>query len=150
MPSCLIEDLACTLDGLEVPLDQGALDGSGEVMTLLDALTLVPDPRRRQGCRYSFAGLLSTAAVAVMCGARSLAGIVRWACGATPALLSVLGLADGAYGRVPAATTFGRTLAKVNGNALDDVVTGGVKSLAADGKTVCGAIDAEGKQLHGP
>lgn len=108
MPSCLIEDLARTLDDIEVPLDQDSLAGSAEVMTLLDALTLVPDPRRRQGCRYPFTGLLSTAATAVMCGARSLAAIVRWANGATPALLSALGLTGGAAGRVPAATTFGR------------------------------------------
>ncbi|WP_155059883.1 ISAs1 family transposase, partial [Streptomyces blattellae] len=164
MPSCLIEDLACTLDALEVPLDQDTLGRSAEVMTLLDALTLVPDPRRRQGCRYPFTGLLSVAAVAVLCGARSLAAIVRWAHGVTPALLSDLGLADGAEGRVPAATTFGRTLTRIDGDALDDAVTAftealaadplddvvssGVKSLAADGKTVCGAIDAEGKQLH--
>ncbi|MET7765946.1 transposase family protein [Streptomyces sp. NPDC005393] len=71
MPSCLIEELARTLDALEVPLDQDTLAGSAEVTTLLDALTLVPDPRRRQGCRYSFTGLLSVTAAAVMCGARS-------------------------------------------------------------------------------
>ncbi|WP_328674363.1 hypothetical protein OG905_20420 [Streptomyces sp. NBC_00322] len=53
MPSCLIEDLARTLDVIEVPLDQEAFAGSAEVTTLLDALTLVPDPRRRQGCRYA-------------------------------------------------------------------------------------------------
>lgn len=91
MPSCLVEDPACTLDALEVPLDQDTLAESTEVMTRLDALTLVPDPRRRQGCRYLFTGLLSVTAVAVMCGARSLAAIVRWAHGATPALLSTLG-----------------------------------------------------------
>ncbi|MFK8906549.1 transposase family protein [Streptomyces sp. YS-3] len=72
-------------------------------MTLLDALTLVPDPRRRQVCRYPLTGLLSAAATAVMCGARQLAATVRWERGAPPALL---------------------------------------------GKIVCGAIEAEGKQLH--
>lgn len=164
MPSCLIEDLARTLDVIEVPLDQKAFAGSAEVTTLLDALTLVPDPRRRQGCRYAFTGLLSVTAVAVMCGARSLAGIVRWARGAAPTLLCALGLPDAADGRVPATTTLGRALAKTDGDALDDaltaftealaadplddVVNSGVKSLATDGKTVCGAIDAEGKQLH--
>jgi hypothetical protein len=151
MPSCLIEGLARTLDALEVSLDQDTLAGSAEVTTLLDALTLVPGPRRRQGCRYSFTGLLSVTATAVMCGACSLAAIVRWASGATPALLSALGLADGAAGRVPAATTFGRTLTRIDGDALDDaltafterlaadplddVVDSGVKSPAADGKT---------------
>ena len=74
MPSCLIKDLARALDALEVPLDQDTLAGSAEVTTLLDALTLVPDPRRRQGCRYSFTGLLSVTATAVICGAGSLAG----------------------------------------------------------------------------
>ncbi|MGA5135384.1 ISAs1 family transposase [Streptomyces olivoreticuli] len=164
MPSCLIEGLARTLDVIEVPLDQEAFAGSAEVTTLLDALTLVPDPRRRQGCRYAFTGLLSVTAVAVMCGARSLAGIVRWAHGAAPTLLCALGLPDAADGRVPATTTLGRALAKTDGDALDDALTGftealaadplddvvdsGVKSPATDGKTVCGAIDAEGKQLH--
>lgn len=65
---------------------------------------------------------------------------------------------------MPAATTFSRTLTRIDGDALDDALTAfterlaadplddivdsGVKSLAANGKTVRGAIDADGKQLH--
>jgi predicted transposase YbfD/YdcC len=164
MPSCLIEDVARTLDDLELSRDQTFLDGSREVMTLMDALTLVDDPRRRQGRRYPFTGLLAVAIVAVLGGARSLAAIVRWAKGADAHLLDALGLPHGTDGRVPAATTWGRTLAKTDGDQLDDaltlftetlardpledVVDTGPRSLAADGKTVCGALDADGKQLH--
>jgi predicted transposase YbfD/YdcC len=164
MPSCLIEDLSCVLDDIEVPLDQDTLAGSQEVVALVDVLTLVPDPRRRQGCRYPFTGLLAVAVVAVLCGARSLAGISRWARGANVGLLEVLGLPQGVDGLVPATTTWGRALAKTDGDALDDaltlftealaadpldeVVDRGVQSLAADGKMVCGAVDADGKQLH--
>lgn len=92
MPSCLIEDLSRTLADIAAPLDQDTLAGSQEVMTLVDALTLVPDPRRRQGCRYPFTGLLAVAVVAVLCGARSLAGISRWARGSNAPLLGALGL----------------------------------------------------------
>lgn len=164
MPSCLIEDLSRTLDDIEVPLDQDTLAGSQAVISLVDALTLVPDPRRRQGCRYPFTGLLAVAVVSVLCGARSLAGISQWARGSNAPLLEALGLPHGVDSLVPATTTWGRALAKTDGDALDDaltlltealatdpldeVVDRGVKSLAADGKTVCGAVDADGKQLH--
>ncbi|MBV9026159.1 MAG: transposase family protein [Streptomycetaceae bacterium] len=164
MPSCLIEDVARTLDNLELPRDQMFLDGSREVMTLVDALTLVDDPRRKQGRRYPFTGLLTVAVVAVLGGARSLAAIVRWAKSADAHLLDALGLPHGTHGRVPAATTWGRTLAKTDGDQLDDtlalftetlardpledITDTGPRSLAADGKTVRGALDADGKQLH--
>lgn len=164
MPSCLIENVVRTLDDVELPFDQAVLGESREVMTLVDALTLVDDPRRRQGRRYAWTGLLTVAVVAVLGGARSLAAIARWARGADAHLLDVLGLPHGADGRVPAATTWGRALAKTDGDQLDDaltlftetlatdplhdVVDTGPRSLAADGKTVCGAVDTDGKQLH--
>jgi hypothetical protein len=49
MPFCLIEDLTRSLCTSK-SLDQDTLAGSAGVKTLLDALMLVPDPRRRQGC----------------------------------------------------------------------------------------------------
>ncbi|WEO92759.1 transposase family protein [Streptomyces sp. FXJ1.172] len=131
MPSCLIEDLSCVIDDIEVPLDQDTLAGSQEVVALVDVLTLVPDPRRRQGCRYPFTGLLAVAVVAVLCGARSLAGISRWARGANVGLLEVLGLPQGVDGLVPATTTRGRALAKTDGDALDDALTLFTEALAA-------------------
>ncbi|GGJ67536.1 transposase family protein [Streptomyces brasiliensis] len=116
MPSCLIEDVARTLDDIEIPLDQAFLAGSREVMTL------VTDPRRRQGCRYPFTGLLAVAVMAVLGGAKSLAGIARWARGADTHLLHVLGLTHRQADTVPAATTWGRALAKTDGDQLDDAL----------------------------
>jgi predicted transposase YbfD/YdcC len=130
----------------------------------MDALTPVDDPRRRQGRRYAFTGLLAVAVVAVLGGARSPAGIVRRAAGADAPLLDALGLPRSRDSRTPATTTWGRALAKTDGDQLDDalnrfaetlaadplqdVLDTGLRSLAADGKTVCGALDADRKQLQ--
>jgi hypothetical protein len=67
-------------------------------MALVDALTLVPDPRRRQSCRYPFTGLLAVAVVAVLRGARSPAGISRWARGSNGPPLDAPGLPQGVGG----------------------------------------------------
>jgi hypothetical protein len=46
---------------------------------LLEALSPVPDPRKRRGRRYGFTAVLATAVCAVLAGARSYAAISEWA-----------------------------------------------------------------------
>lgn len=103
MPSCLIDDLVARADMLELAADQAGLAGAPEVMTLLEVLTLVPDPRDRRGLRHSWTVLLGPAMVAVRCGAIFLAGIIRRARGADVQLLVALGV-------LPVATTLGHAL----------------------------------------
>ena len=48
------------------------------VPSLLEALAVVPDPRKRRGRRYSAAAMLTFAVCAMVCGARSLYAIAQW------------------------------------------------------------------------
>ncbi len=51
----------------------------GECPGLLERLTVVPDPRDRQGLRHALVSMLALAAAAVLAGARSLTAISEWA-----------------------------------------------------------------------
>ncbi|MEU2601226.1 hypothetical protein ABZ669_29560 [Streptomyces hirsutus] len=89
--------------------------------------------------------LLGLVACAMLCGVRSVRGVVRWARGQDAGVLAVL--------------------ARVDGDVLDAAVHAFVQAhatdppagladdppmlqLAADGKTVRGAVDENGDQLH--
>ncbi|WP_406729622.1 ISAs1 family transposase [Streptomyces sp. GD-15H] len=104
-------------------------------------------------------------ACALLCGVRSVRGGVRWAHGQGASTLAALEVPDGDPGQSPMTTTLTRTLARVGADALDaaagafvqahaaDPLAGivgdpPVLQLAADGKTVRGARDEAGLQLH--
>lgn len=106
--------------------------------------------------RYRLGPLLVMCVLAVVAGARSLAGIRRWTLHADPGLLTAVALGgDG----TPVATTIGRLLGCLDGDALDQVIgahlaglTGDplqrrLRGLAADGKTVRGA-SRDGAKVH--
>lgn len=131
-----------------------------ESITLLQALSQVPDPRKARGRRHSLHSVLFLAVGAVLAGARSWAAIGQWA---THAEQSVA-----VCGPAPHATTFGRVLAAVDAGALQRVLTGWVLArqraraqratggvrprgearqvVAVDGKTLRGARHGSGGQ----
>ena len=143
---------------------------SVESITLLQALSAVPDPRRRRGRRHSLQSILLIAVGAVLAGARSYAAIADWAATAEQALRMC--------GRAPHASTIRRVLAAVDPGALQAALTGWVlarhdilarqqaahlgparqqaahlgparerrRVLAVDGKTLRGARDETGQQ----
>jgi hypothetical protein len=110
--------------------------------------------------------LLGLVARAMLCGVRSVCGVVRWASGQGAGVLAALEVPDGDPANLPAATTLTRALARVDGDELDAAAVGAfvqthttdplagiagdppVLQLAADGKTVRGARDENGNQLH--
>lgn len=47
-------------------------------LSLLEALSSVPDPRRRQGTRHPLPAVLALLSVATMCGCRSIYAILQW------------------------------------------------------------------------
>jgi predicted transposase YbfD/YdcC len=130
-----------------------------ESITLLRALEAVPDPRYRRGRRHRLQSVLYLALGAVLAGADSWAAIADWA--------AVTDHNDAA-GRPPHASTFRRLLGRVDGTALETVLTGWVLGrrdtaaagtaaagvpvaeqrvvLAADGKTLRGAHQLDGSQ----
>ena len=125
MPSSLLDSLTRHREGLP-----GA-DGPGTVAGVLDppalavVLDTVPDRRDRRGRRYRLGPILALCVVTVLGGACSLAQIRRRARSVDPQIRSAAGFAldtDGAA-VLPAATTLGRALATVDGDALHTSAT---------------------------
>src|SRR4051812_46740978 len=102
----------------------------GDSIRLVQALTAVPDPRRRRGRRHGLQSVLLLALQAVMAGASSWGAIAPWAATAPPAL--------GVCGPPPSAATFRRVLAAVDitlvGAALTGWVTGRQVRAGASGR----------------
>ncbi len=99
-----------------------------ELASLSEVLAAVPDPRRVRGRRYRIGVLLALCLTAVLGGARSLAQIARYAADADPHVRAGLGLTRA----VPDASTLGRLLARIDGDALDDAVGAWLARHAAD------------------
>ena len=134
--------------------------GVVESITLLQALSGVPDPRKARGRRHSLQSILFLAVGAVLAGARSYAAIAQWSQRATGPVMVCRAS--------PHATTFGRVLAAVDAAALQQTLTGWVLDrcqarrraaladvrarrdgrvvVAFDGKTRRGARDGTGGQ----
>jgi len=134
---------------------------------LLARFAGVPDPRRARGIRHQVQTILTIAAVAVLCGARSFAAIGEWATDAPQWVLEVLG-ARRSWLRgalvAPHEATLRRTIQAFDADLLDAVISGwlaaaatatastggvgGLRALAVDGKTVRGAWRPDGSQVH--
>lgn len=133
----------------------------GQSIKLLQALSAVPDPRRRRGRRHSLQSILLVAVCAVLAGARTYAAIGDWAAAARPAL--------GVCGTPAHAATFRRVIMTADPVAVQAALTGwalGCLSavaaaelestacprnaqrtvLAVDGKTLRGAVGPGGAQ----
>jgi predicted transposase YbfD/YdcC len=151
-----VHDAVCAADLPTQPLDSAAS------VSLVRALSAVPDPRRRRGRRHGLQSILLLAVGAVLAGARSYAAIAQWAAEAEHALA--------VCGPIPHATTFGRVLAAVDPRALQAVLTGWVlarrtadgdhgrdvhpglgnrwQPVAVDGKTLRQARRPDGAQVQ--
>ncbi|MBE1562046.1 ISAs1 family transposase [Nonomuraea africana] len=99
-----------------------------DLPALADVLDAVPDPRNRRGRRYQLGPLLALALLAVLGGATSLAKITRFITGCDPELRVQLGLP--AATRL-AASTLGRLLARLDGDAFDTATCAYLTKLAA-------------------
>jgi predicted transposase YbfD/YdcC len=155
MSSSLIEDLSRQLEDVVLPCRADELP---DLPTLIDALAGVPDPRAIRGRRFALPFLLAAAVLAVLAGAKSIAALARWHTTADPAVLAALG----GFSARPAASTIGRALHRISGDALDDAVFGWVNTVLAaagpgsaapvglgvDGKAVRGAKGIDGKAPH--
>jgi DDE family transposase len=89
---------------------------AAESVTLLHALSVVPDPRKARGRRHSLQSILFLAVGAVLSGARSDAAIAQWSQHAN-APVTVCRAS-------PHAATFARVLAAVEVPGLQQALTG--------------------------
>ena len=116
----------------------------------------IPDPRRAQGRRHSLPTVLAIATAAVLCGARGYKAIAQWAedLGQKGRARFRCRYRNGRY-EVPSRTRIRDVLIRVDPSLLDRALQGwnaqyadADEGLAIDGKTMCNAIDEEGRQTH--
>ena len=116
----------------------------------------VPDPRRAQGRRHRLSTVLGIAAGAVLCGMRGYKAIADWAQGLGPKARERFGCRrQGGRYVVPSESILRNVLIRVDPAHLDralqhwnELYAGEDESLAIDGKTLCNALDAEGRPTH--
>jgi hypothetical protein len=131
-----------------------------EARHLLAYLAAIDDPRSRAGRRHPLVAVLLIAAAAVLAGARSIAAIAEWAADTPQSIRAALGTRrDPFAGRwvVPTETTIRRTLARLDAEVLAAAIgawladrdrPGRRRAVAVDGKTLRGAQDTQGRQVH--
>ncbi|WP_219416403.1 ISAs1 family transposase [Pseudonocardia nigra] len=156
MPALSVSPIVAVLDHVEVPPDEVSTPSSANVvvLSLVEALSMVPDPRAARGVRHGVLTVLLLGACAVLAGARSFAAVAEYAHDAGHAVLEVLGVGT----VVPHESTIRRVLQQIDALALEAalqawalahlaarVPEAGVpvreqrRVLALDGKTVRGA-----------
>ncbi|MFF3514664.1 ISAs1 family transposase [Streptomyces sp. NPDC002573] len=155
MPCSLIGVLQRHREDIVLSCPPAELPDLTSLSTVLDRL---PDPRRVRGRRYRLGSLLALCLLAVLGGATTLAGIARFAIDSTPEVRKRVGL-----DRLPRATTLGRLLSRIDGDALDDAVGAWLArhsrdpvetdppelvGLAVDGKAVHGSRDGGKSAIH--
>jgi predicted transposase YbfD/YdcC len=140
------------------------IDGPGG---LLAALGQVPEHRKARGIRHELAAVLAVATAAVLSGADSTTAIAQHARTLTQPALATLGIRRNKRTHTyvaPSYQTLRRAIHSIDAHALDTAVsdwlhtqvsTGRLSTsqltalvIALDGKTVRGAKDSNGNQLH--
>jgi hypothetical protein len=142
-------------------LNTVSLDGDDG---LLAAMASIPDHRKARGIRHKLASVLAVAAAAVLSGARSFVAIGEWAAEAPQEVLARLGCrrspASGAH-QAPDEATLRRVLQRLDADALDlaigrwleaqvraGCIDADALAVAVDGKTLRGAVQADGRAVH--
>lgn len=151
MPSSPIDALLRHREGVHLSCPAADLP---DLPALVQVMDRIPDPRRRRGRRYRLGPLLALCLITVLSGATTLAKIGRIAAELPPDLLTGLGLPA----RLPAVTTLGRLLTRLDGDAVDQAIGSYLTALthdpagpdaeqtavAVDGKTVRGSRHRDG------
>ena len=116
----------------------------------------IPDPRRAQGRRHQLHTVLAIAAGAILCGMRGYKAISDWAEGLGAKARQRFRCRREKNGYVvPSEFVLRDVLIRVEPEHLDralqrwnDMYAKEDQSLAIDGKTMCNAIDENGRQTH--
>jgi hypothetical protein len=125
--------------------------------SLLDYLSQIPDPRGRQGRRFSLSAIMATVVCGILCGARGYEAIAEWIAVQDRAVWRWLGY----WRKPPCANTFRDVLMALDPAALEQAVRRWIESLQADfvdeaklsavamdGKSLCGTLSPHGRTVH--
>lgn len=149
----LPSSMRCSMQ-YKIPFPHECLD---ELRKLILGL---PDFRTAAGKRHQLATILSITICATLCGARSYLAIAEWAARCSQSMLNRLRTRydkDKKTFIPPSEPTIRRVLQNINGQAIDNALTGWLMSvakrdkdnlIAVDGKTLRGAKDGSGKQVQ--
>lgn len=116
----------------------------------------INDPRSARGRRHPLPTVLGIATAAILCGMRGYKAISDWAQDLTPKARARFRCCyrDGQY-RVPSESIIRDVMLRVDPVELDKALQlwnscygADDQSLAIDGKTMCNAIDDDGRQIH--
>jgi Druantia protein DruA/DDE_Tnp_1-associated len=127
-----------------------------QMLSLRDFFNDIDDPRRAQGKKHSLASVLALATAAVLCGMRGYKDISLWvqSLGQKARSRFKCRKRNGQY-EVPSRTVIRNALIGVDPEQLDQALNAWNaqyghldESLAIDGKTMCNAIDEQGRQTH--
>ena len=118
--------------------------------------TDITDPRRAQGRQHRIEVVLSLATAAILCGMRGYSAIYDWANALTTRARQRFGCrCRNKKCAIPSMSTIRNVLIRVDPTQLDNALQkwneeyGSLdESLAIDGKTMCNAIDEDGRQTH--
>ena len=127
-----------------------------QMRTLPDFFNDIPDPRREEGRRHRLPVVLGLAAAATLCGMRGYKAIAGWAQDLRPKARERFGCRrEQKRYVVPSASIIRDVLVRVDPVKLDQALQRwnaafgtGDQSLAIDGKTMCNAINDQGRQTH--
>jgi predicted transposase YbfD/YdcC len=128
--------------------------GSGKVPGLLEVLALVPDPRKRRGCRYLLVFVLAVAVACALSGARNFREAGDHAADLPQEVLARLGGRPHPLRRriiVPSETRIRTLIQAIGADFLDGLVGGWLRDLADAGRAdgLLTAIAVDGKWLRG-
>lgn len=144
---------------LPLPYRQGVpkiMLSAQQMRSLPDFFIDIPDPRRAQGRRHALPTVLAIARAAILCGMRGYKAIADWAQSLGPKARERLHCrrVGGRY-LVPSESIIRDVMIRVAPVALDrslqrwNQAYGQQDStLAIDGKTMCNALDIDGRQTH--
>lgn len=127
-----------------------------QMKSLPDFFKQINDPRRSQGRRHRVHVILGIAAGAVLCGMRGYKAISDWTQSLSPKARERFGCYySHRKDSVPSESTIRNVLIRIDPKELDKALQlwnaqyGATdESLAIDGKTMCNAIDDNGRQTH--
>lgn len=125
---------------------------------LMKRLAQIPDPRMPRGIRHRKLSVMAIAICALMGNAHSFAAIAEWAKRCSQNMLKRLGCRYNKKTKryePPSEPTIRRFLQSLEAEAVDEVLYGWLQSLshndspiAVDGKTLKGARQENGRQVH--